>query len=448
MDRTCTYQLFDRRPSFNRSRVTAMTFGKQMWSSPRTLTACLLTGAGLSVAAMTVKLTQFDYRKLKHDSYLGQSHRVHDNISISLAKTGVLSPKGLSPPFETVRTSLPGVPAGVIVKSRDYPSFSSRLPRYRRNVLLNERIETHSLLSTRSAHLLPKDIEADVVERSLLLSQRSSNAETLQFEPEEARVGTSAKVDIADQPKANSDVKLYTDNAHSDIEPTSENALSIAEIHAPVTVDDEGATDLSMVDRIVGDVGSGMAVSLEVGSPGLNPDSLSGERADTVLSPLDVALSKPAESFLRGEIKTASITGGAETFNEFASNARPTFRHGQVSALVKPMDSKLSRAASQAVQLHSGIVFEVSTRVNGVSTGRLSLLIVGADIEHSDEAATSIAVPLQDLVHLFSSQLSSIQLERFLSSKAIHELVTLNDLREAGIKVAFNEHDELVLRVK
>lgn len=93
-------------------------------------------------------------------------------------------------------------------------------------------------------------------------------------------------------------------------------------------------------------------------------------------------------------------------------------------------------ASDEADQRIDSVSLTVATKLNGVTAGRVSLLI------RDDE---NISVRLADLLSVIEPAVEPDLYSRLSASRAAQGYVTLNDLRAAGIAVRFDDRDRLVI---
>ena len=91
-----------------------------------------------------------------------------------------------------------------------------------------------------------------------------------------------------------------------------------------------------------------------------------------------------------------------------------------------------------------GLEFEIEAQVRGAPARNISLLIDG----NLNTVASAIFVELEDILALVEPIMDRHEFEALRNSSSVHEYVSLNKLRAAGLAIDFDAQDKLVFGVR
>ncbi|MCW1430093.1 hypothetical protein [Novosphingobium sp. JCM 18896] len=158
---------------------------------------------------------------------------------------------------------------------------------------------------------------------------------------------------------------------------------------------------------------------------------------------------KPQAMSMLGDEDWASLTRGpaaaqtASSANDRSAALQPSRKGARTPVGATAIDPVTTddrpSASDDADKRIDSVSLTVATKLNGVTAGRVSLLI------RDDE---NISVRLTDLLAVIESSVDPELYTRLGTSQAAQGYVTLNALRAAGIAIRFDDRDRLVIGTK
>lgn len=212
-----------------------------------------------------------------------------------------------------------------------------------------------------------------------------------------------------------------------------------------VTMPSEASTRLADADRPGAD-GEAMPASRDIRSPELGRRVPALTRVDPEV--LREGLATDAEQREAGAVRQV-LTQLAVVSSASPASPRPVANKAanevETQAGLAPGDSTAPGQRGIYRQTAQGIEVDLPLRVHGMASGVITLVIAGASLDQANVVHGEFRVSLGTILAVLQPQMDPGLYARLQGSSNAATMVSLNDLRAAGIAVGFDRNGDLTL---